>query len=176
MNNDLLKELRVKYNDQTIQRDNSEKKLQTLLKRKEILENSPLIKDYIELLEQIDASIEESYKEKFLLDSIISDFKYSKNDETNKIYQYVDTFITEDGLNVVVGRDCDDAEFDRYVDIESLSIIDNPVEDRYSFEASNKIIVGGYLPEIHNDFILNCIKDGQDVAVEKVLTRYKKNR
>ena len=53
MKEDLLKEFRNEYTMKLKMKQKNDKDLKTLMERKDILENSPLIKSYIELTEAI---------------------------------------------------------------------------------------------------------------------------
>lgn len=177
MNDKLLRDLRSKYMDKIVQQESNEKKLQVLLQRKAILENSPIVKGYVELLEQIDEVKNNTHDIKHILDNLVWDADNNYDQDTNKIYYYVGTFINDGKMAIPVDRNDSLGEFDSYVDIESLCTIDNPIEDRDSFEKSNTVIItDDELYELHDTFIMDCVRDGQDSAVTKVLTRYKKNR
>lgn len=175
MNNKSLKELKKKYNESINQNNRIKRNLQILIERKKILENSPIVKDYIDLLTQIEESKCQILTEEDILTDLITFLDYENGYETNKIYCYAGTFIQEGNNLRLVDKDYPSSEFDRYVDIESLYVIDNPVEDRKVFESENTIIYADNLYDLHDEFIIDCIKKGQNIAVEKVLSRHKKN-
>ena len=176
MNKDLLKDLKEKYNEKMKEKKINEGHLKVLLKRKEILENSPIVKDYIELIEQIEEMQSSIYNEQDILDSLVREVECNDEIDSNKLYLYVGTFINEGKIPRMVERDCFFGEFDRYVDIETLCLIDNPIEDREVFESSNTVITDGDLYELHDNFIIDSIKEEEDIAVRKVLTRKQKNK
>lgn len=171
MNKDLLNSLKEKYNTGMQEKNKNEKDLQVLLDRKQILENSPIVRDYIELLKQIKKHRKNLSSENKILSNLIHEVEYRDNDDTNGIYFYMGSFIHEGNRKRLVDRDYHLSEFDRYIDIESLCFRDNPVEDREIFERENIVILSGDLYDLHDEFIIDCITKDQDAAVAKVLSR-----
>ena len=179
MREDLLKEFRNEYRQDLRAKDENDKNLSILKQRKAILENSPLIKDYVELNSQIDQYMKNGDS----IDGIFNKalLKYVKKgltEETNEIYLYLGTYYS-DGIDTVeVERNSSDAVFDWYVDIESIKYVENPVEDRHDFELNNKVILledyhnSKYLLcEIRNQFIQDALYQGQDIACNNILSR-----
>ena len=179
MKEDLLKDFRSDYVKELKKKVDNDKYLEVLNQRKSILENSPLVKDYIRLNEQI----EECKKESYSIDRIFSKalLKYvdqGLTEETNQIYLYLGTYYSDGMDTVEVERNSSDAVFDWYVDIESVKYIENPVEDRNIFEENNKVVLlDNYhdskylLCDIRNQFIHDALCEGQDIACKKVLSR-----
>ena len=54
MNKELLKDFRDEYTEKLEINDKNEASLKVLMQRKEILENMPVIQDYIKLVKQIE--------------------------------------------------------------------------------------------------------------------------
>lgn len=176
MDNNLLKELKEKYNNEMCKKNEVDKSLKVLNKRKVILENSPIVRDYIELMDQIESLKYQITSEEEILNCLMTELEYRNDFKTNNIYCYCGTFIEENGSCTLVDEnDKEIGYFDRYVDIESLCVLDNPVEDREVFEKENIVIRDKNLYQLHDDFITDCIKINQDAAVKKVLSRSKKN-
>lgn len=183
MKEEILKDFRQEYIKRLEENEINNKSLNVLKNRKKILENSPLVKEYIELNKQID----DVTNKIFTADDIFTDTLYNFNnigltDETNNIYLYAGSFINEYGYERQVERDDSIAEFDKYINIESFENIDIPVEDRENFENSYRVLILDsnvpvkYLKyEIRDQFINDALLEGQEAACHKVLSRNKKN-
>ena len=183
MNKELLKDFRDEYTEKLEINDKNEASLKVLMQRKEILENMPVIQDYIKLVKQIeDLKNEVSTNKELFLRTLFDYEGKGLVDETNSIFVYDGSFITRDGNIIRTERNSSDAEFDRYIDIESIEEVDIPVEDRKLFERFNKVIfldeslpVKQSLYEIHNQFMQDAITNGEKAACKRVLSRNKKN-
>ncbi len=183
MNKELLKKFRNEYTERLEQNNKKETSLKALIQRKEILENMPIIQDYINLVKQIDElNAEVSTDKQVFLHTLFDYEEKGLVDETNSIFIYDGSFMTRNGIVIATERNSSDAEFDRYIDIESIEEVDIPVEDRKLFERFNKVIfldeslpVKQSLYEIHNQFMQDAITDGEKAACKKVLSRNKKN-
>ena len=183
MKENLLKELKKEYDKGMQEKEANDRRLKTLMDRKAILENSPIVKGYIELCEQIEAE-EENFclAGDVFIDALCDFTDKGLFDETNGIFLYAGTFITEFGYEKRVPEDYQFAEFSRYIDIESFEQLDIPVEDRKAFESNNKVL---FLPDeektkyvkydLRDQFVMDSLSEGQEVASKKILTRYKKN-
>ena len=183
MNEKVLNEFREEYNKRLEKKHKIDKSLDILKKRKEILENSPIVRDYIELNDQIEKVSDMIFTEEEVFFDTLYDFENKGLiDETNNIYLYAGSFINENGDERLVERDSLISEFDRYINIESLKDIDVPVEDRTNFEKNNKVLVldnNDYIKyliyDIRDQFIRDSLNYGQEDACSKVLIRNKKN-
>ena len=183
MKEELLKEFRNDYVERLKKKQSNAKDLKILMKRKEILENSPIVRDYIQLNSQIELLINESFDKDDIYLTTLMDFEdKGLMSETNEIYVYNGTFYTEDHIVKRVGRDNPVGEFDKYIDLESMDELEIPVEDRLAFEASHKVVPLGnmeptkfLLYKLRNQFIEDALYEGQEVACNKVLSRNKKN-
>ena len=81
MREDLLKQFRSEYVKRIEAKEKNDKSLKVLLDRKTILENSPLIKSYIELNEQIDDLKNNTIStESIFLDTIGADKELGKTE------------------------------------------------------------------------------------------------
>lgn len=172
MKTELLNELRNIYNEKQIEKIIDEKQLSVLLKRKEIFENSTIVQDYINLLNQINEYKKSINSEDDIWMSLIDYLDSNVGDDTNKIYVYAGSFIR--GLRSImrVAESSPTAQFDRYIDIESLCLIDVPVEDRKIFRKNNNIIYSDSdVYEIRDKFLTDAINEGQEYAVKRVLTK-----
>ena len=147
------------------------------------MENSPIIRDYVELCEQIEKEEGNfAYSEEIYLETLWDYEDKGLMDETNDIFLYAGTFMTDFAVEKRVDRDSIYGEFDRYINIESFDEILNPVEDREVFETKHKIIFSDVLEptkymlyEIRDEFINDSLSEGQEIACKKILSRYKKN-
>ena len=183
MKEDLLKDFRKEYNTKMQEKKETYKRLEVLMTRKSILENNQLVKDYIDLCKQIEIEEENMWLTDEIFVETLYDFENKGLvDETNGIYLYLGTFYTEYGCEMKVKRDDNAAEFDKYIDIESCKEIHIPVEDRTAFEKNNKVIfvegkehIKYLLFDLHEQFMHDALDNGQEVACNNVLRRYKKN-
>lgn len=183
MKEELLKEFRKEYKRRLTEKERDDKCLSILIERRNILERNPIVKNYMELNEQINKQLEKVVTpDDIYLDTLYDFENMGLMSKTNSILLYMGSFINENGFEAMVGRYNQAAEFDRYADIESLEYIDVPVEDRIDFERDNKVLVldtdepSKYLIyEIRDQFINSCLTDGQEAACKKVLSRNKKN-
>lgn len=183
MKESLLKDFRSEYKKRLKEKIELDKDLEILIKRRRILENSPIVKDYIELNNKIEEAMDKVCSEEDIFLSTLYEFD-SKGlaTDTNNILLYMGTFINENGYARLVDRNSSIAEFDRFINIESLDDVDVPVEDRDVFERNNNIIFLDnkepsmyLLHEIRDKFIQSALTDGQEKACKKILSRNKKN-
>lgn len=183
MKEEVLKDFRQEYIKRLEENEINNKSLNVLNNRKRILENSPLVRSYIELIKQI----EETANRILTTDEVFADTLYDFNnkgltDETNNIYLYAGSYVNEYGYEREVERDSSLAEFDKYINIESFEELDIPVEDRENFENSYRVLIldsnvpTRYLKyELRDQFINDALFEGQEVACHKILSRNKKN-
>ena len=183
MREDLLKDFRNNYVKKLKRKQTHDKALNILMKRKEILEKSTIVKDYIQLNSQIESLISESCNKNDVFFDTLYDFEgKGLMSETNEIYVYNGTFFTENSMVRRVHKDNPIGEFDKYINIESMDEIEVPVEDRLVFEKRHKIVpLDGleptkcFLYKLRNQFIKDSLFEGQEVACKKILSRNKKN-
>ena len=183
MKEDILKNFKKEYEFKLKEKENNDKCFEVLMNRKTIMENSPMIRDYIELCNQIEEAKEKLYSTQEVFSDVLYDFETKGLvDETNGILLYAGTFMTDFGSERNVHRDSIYAEYDKYIDIESFDEVLNPIEDREFFEKTNTIInlnisdpARYVLYDIRDEFINDALAEGQEVACKKILSRYKKN-
>ncbi len=179
MDNDLLTKLREEFLQKREENARKEAAFNSLMQRKEILENAPIVRDYIELLETIKEAKHGLKDEKQLFLHTL--FDYERNglvDETNGIFLYSGTYVREWDYGIRVEKDDPKAEFDEYIDIESLKTVEVPVEDREAFESKHETIeidesspVKYSLYELHRDFMYDAVMEGQEKACQRVLKK-----
>ena len=182
MKEDLLKDFRNEYIKRLKEKQNNDNILSTLMNRKKFLENSPLVRDYIELCNQIQKFEDKIFTEDEIFTYTLFEYEnMGLTSETNKIYFYAGTFLTENGEVKRVERNSSTGEFDKYIDIESIQILEVPIEDRDVFEKSNRVVdlnvdFDKYLfYDVRDEFINDCLNYGQEVACKKILSKNKKN-
>ena len=183
MKEDLLKDFRNDYVKRLKKKQSNDKDLKILMERKKMLENSPIVRDYIQLNSQIEMLLNESHNMNNIFFTTLCDYEdKGLMSETNGIYVYTGTYYNEAGIFRRVYKDSPFAEFDKYVDIESMREIEIPIEDRSAFLENHKIVpvdeieLSKYsLLELRKLFIENALYDGQEVACKKILCRNKKN-
>ena len=89
MKEELLKDFRNDYVERLKKKQSNAKDLKILMKRKEILENSPIVRDYIQLNSQIELLINESFDKDDIYLTTLMDFEdKGLMSETNEIYVY----------------------------------------------------------------------------------------
>ena len=141
MNKDLLQSFRDVYFKKIAERKQKSAEIETLLRRQKILENTLIVQNYIELLQTIEkAMLEMESEEQIFLHTMFDFQKKGLFDSTNNILLYDGTFINDQDYVIMVERDYPNAEFDKYIDIESSEELYIPVEDRESFEGSHKVV------------------------------------
>ena len=183
MKEDLLKELKKEYDRGIDEKEATDRRLKTLMDRKAILENSPIVKGYIELCEQIEVEEEKiCLASDVFVDTLYNFTNKGLFDETNGIFLYLGTFITEFGYEKKVPEDYQFAEFARYINIESFEQVDIPVEDKKVFENNNKVLfltdeeTTKYVKyDLRDQFVMDSLSEGQETATKRILSRYKKN-
>ena len=139
-------------------------------------------KDYIQLNSQIDTLLEKSHFDYDFVKTLSILEDKGLMSETNEIYVYNGTFYMQNNIVVRVHRNNPCGEFDKYIDIESMDEIEVPVEDRLIFEKNHKIVpLDGleptkyFLYSLRSKFIEDSLREGQEVACKKILSRNKKN-
>ena len=183
MQEDLLKEFRKEYDKGLKQQLISDDDLKVLIKRRSLLENSTIVKDYIQLNSQIETILNNSYNKDEVFNNTLSSFEdKGLMSDTNEIYVYNGTYYTRDGITIRVHKDNPCGEFDKYINLESLYEIEISIHDRSVFEESHKIVpldglepTKGFIYDLRSQFIEYALCDGQEVACKKVLSRKKKN-
>lgn len=182
MKDDLLEEFKNDYVDKSKRKHNYVNELKVLMKRKAIMENSTIVKDYIQLNSQIDTLLEKSHFDYDFVKTLSILEDKGLMSETNEIYVYNGTFYMQNNIVVRVHKNNPCGKFDKYIDIESMDEIEVPVEDRLVFEKNHKIVpLDGleptkyFLYSLRSKFIEDSLREGQEVACKKILSRNKKN-
>ena len=183
MKEDLLQEFRKDYEKRLDDNLKNRNNLAVLMKRKALLENSTLVKDYINLVNDIKETEDDIYTDYEVFSETLHDYmSMGLAQETNDIYLYIGSYVNEGGYNRKTERDDINAEFDSYINIESFVGVEIPVEDREVFEKEHKVLlIDESIPmkylihELREDFIKDALLNGQEEACKKVLSRNKKN-
>ena len=183
MREDLLKQFRSEYVKRIEAKEKNDKSLKVLLDRKTILENSPLIKSYIELNEQIDDLKNNTISTESIFLDTLSEFENKGlNERTNGIYYYLGSFdIDEYGNEYQVHRDdyFTNPLFERYIELESKRIIEIPSDDADQFENENCVVIDSDYPDvsmfsdIRKEYFYEALQEGQEIACKKFLSRNK---
>lgn len=179
MNNEALKFLKDEYYKGIENRNDAEDHFSSLLKKRDKMEKNPIVVKYLKLLKEIDNSTDYFIRDE---DIMFKAYDALKNNgmitDTNEIYFYYGTYIETNEETIQVPRNSDIGVYDIYRDIESRDCIKNPVELRSIFESNHKVIVFPRpfpsaidFNDLHRDFLNTAIKEGQDVACKKVLSR-----
>lgn len=179
MNSKLLKELKDDFLEKKAINDQNEKKLNSLIQRKELLENTRIVKDYIELCHQVNDMLDQVEDEKQMFLHTLFDYeRKGLVKETNGIFLYSGTYIRDCDYVIRVRKNDSDAEYDEYIDIESLEEIIVPVKDRAVFEKEHMVIalnedspIKYSLYELHHDFMYDSVIEGQEKACQKILKK-----
>ena len=180
MREDLLKQFRSEYVKKSEINNKNAESLKVLLERKAILENSPLIKSYIELNEQIDTLGNNIISTESIFLDTLSEFENKGlNDKTNEMYYYLGSFdIDEDGNEFQVYRDdyFSNPLFERYIELESKRIIEIPSDDADQFENENCVVIDSDYPDvsmfsdIRKEYFYEALQEGQEIACKKFLS------
>ena len=182
MKTELLHSLKEEYKRRMDEQSENDKNLKVLLNRKRLLENSPIVKDYIELTESIDMLSAEMESEEDILRDIISKSNDLLSENSYSIYYYAGSYLNEGLSSIRVERNSSIAEYNVYIDLESRQTIEVPVEDSRLFEENNLVIVLNNENTNYNTFnviremfLSDSIKHDLNIASQKVLKLDKKN-
>ncbi|MCM1370707.1 MAG: hypothetical protein NC181_02295 [Clostridium sp.] len=104
--------------------------------------------------------------------------------ESNNIYVYLGTYkysyeadVEHGPRDYKVSRNYKNADYSKYMDLETEDLIEIFINEREQFETSHKVIFPKNLfeqkefYEMQKTYIEDCVKDGQTLAVEKILKR-----
>lgn len=192
MKSDLLKDIREKLVQRRnmIEKENNKKiRLNELLKDPSVEEYLKLIGKYREYYELDDETYEESIMKIFNMyaDEIEEcdtyRIYYPENYFGYKLSYGKDTDkISEDGIKTLIGRN--------YINVETLKKLQIDFNDEESFRKQYRIIPTTYNPEpdnfgmycqpsknpnlleLHNNYILTMIKEGEEEAFQLIRKRY----
>ena len=179
MTDETLKIMQAEYQELT-SLEESERKRQSLQKKKVLLEKSPKVKQYKSVLEEIKElnKILKGRKNEIrgnvlyhVLDSHVID-----SSETNHIYVYVDSW----GKGATtVSYDYEDTLFRRYRNIESgrLEIVKHNEfrkfhEDNTVLFAPNGMDPNEFFYQVRKTFFETAFEQGQEEAVKVIIKRY----
>jgi len=169
MTEEILNIIRCKLNEEVNKRN-------SLINEFRRLENDSSVKKYlkmrdIDVIDENEYSIDES--------QIIMDLYtecVNNNIETNEIYYYCDVNIPvikkNDGYYLCSsGKDF----------VKLYKNIENSADELYilepecdSFEDSHIILSGNKYEDIHKEFIIDMVKNSQDVAIKRIVKKYHK--
>lgn len=157
-----------------------------LLKKIEELEQNEIVKEYLNLTEQL-KSID--YQEiigrsnEDIMESAFRNHMYSIK-ETNGIYVCLGTFMMNNTYDIEHGpsdyrlkRDDPRAEYRIYKDIEKTDSIQIPINKCEKFESTHKVIIPKtsltekYYYELQREFIKTAVKHDQEKACQRVLRK-----
>lgn len=169
----MKQETLIKIKESYERLEKKQKKIEKIWDRVDDLEKNPLIKEYLNLKEQIKLL---DYKERNLSDSdlleVCANSYLTYMEDTNDIYVCLGiVFLTEKGIK---------RKYKRYINLESSN--DNkliPIEQCELFESIHSVVEVSYpteYKEIQKKFILNAMVEGQDIACQKVLSRRKREK
>ncbi len=136
--------------------------------RIEILEQNPLVKEYIELKQRVKmVDPQKKYLTNEEILEICSDLYLSSSKETNNIYVYIGKVeLKEKGVK---------KDYKRYINLEAR--YDNhliPIEESELFESTHEIINAKgqeTYKEIQKEFMKTLMEEGQEKACKKVLSK-----
>ena len=103
-------------------------------------------------------------------------------ENSNNIYFYLGSFVIGNSNNYQVIRDniYKEPDYNLYIDIETKRIIGIDFYESEKFEKENKVIVCEDYPSmasfeiVRNNFLSDAVKNGQEKACKRVLSRYNK--
>ena len=181
MKEEILNRIKINYNNQ-LERQN---KYKEMLDRKKELEKEPLVIEYLSILENMDDKIL-SFTENQMLDNVV--YKELRNiEETNGIYVYLGTYSYSNEIDIVHGShdnrvnyNDEKADYRVYRDLESRYGFELKIVECEKFERENNVIfpkrylTEQYFCELQLEFFRDCIEDGQEKAVSRVMRKVKK--
>ena len=188
MTDNELEKIRSKYEKLL----STKKALESLQEEKKFLENNVKVKRYLEITNLLENNKENNSSLNYdnLIERSINSIPVSN---TNNIYVYIGTYRYNDEIDIIHGsKDDRVAFFDKkadyrvYRNIESLSYQDDysinvPVSQCEKFEREHNVIYpktclnGEYYYKVRREFFKTAILEGQEKAIEKVLTKKEKN-
>ncbi len=186
MEQEMLEKLKAEYNDISKMLSNNFEEIVELEKNPIIIRYNYL-KSIQNSAERCDYYNSDDYKKKYFLDLCIK--KYGISWQTNNIYVFMFECTQkrlEDLLHqtLSLSKDSKDNMVAYYVDIENpakYKIMSN--ENQKEFESTHRVVYGkehildcyDRYYNVRREFFTSCVEDGQDNAVQKVLSKYIKN-
>lgn len=179
MEKDTFLKIKSEYEEKITARTEFEKELEKLKSKVRIMQMHPAVCQFFEILEEYNKKID-IYNSFFDTNNVLlmeTADEYSKLNlikDTNKILFYRGSFSSN---HVQSFRIDSTAEYDLYIDIESLEKTKNPIQNREYFESNNNVIVTTNYPtqkeleKIRNEFFKTAVEEGQEKASIKVLNR-----
>ena len=189
MNDVLFNKLRERYFHVIEQNEREKDGLKAVEKRRDIVKQNPIVKQYLELEEQVkllkenilsdDQMISEffSYYEK-----LASEYKNNDDNDNNNIYFYLGSFAKnqyDEGYQInITNESRKKPEYNFYVNLETQEFIDVDYEEKDEFEKNNKVIITSSFPNIliydklRTEFFMDAMENGQDKARQRILTKY----
>ena len=144
------------------------------------LENNPAVQRYLHLksLEKSRDLLERG--EKGIVGIVIEKYGHGLIKETNNIWCYLYELDSSKAKEISLQSGDDNIQMVVYIDIENSSrVIAISKEEKEEFEATHKVVygnqrIGNPIDRYYNTrhyFFEYCLKDGQDKAVKKILTK-----
>ena len=169
MNKEVLKKIKESYE----RLEETQKEIKKVWNRINILEENPIVKEYLSLKESVKIlNPEKLTLSKSEILEICSRNYLTSNKETNDIYICLGT------VRLTVKKQA--KFYKRYINLEAYD--DNriiPIEESKEFEKNHQIIEAvnfNEYVELQKDFILNSIEEGQEVACKKLLLKKNKEK
>ena len=181
MKEELLEVIRDDYFEKINQNDKRKRNLEILKTRKSFLENSPIIKQYMDLEKQIDVHEQNIRSDELILEKLLNFYAGSINDkDSNDIFIYLGSFVYDMHNNEIQLNRNDDTitpDYNLYANIESADYRAIDYADYEKFEREHNVIIVSDFPnirtfyDIRSEFFKDAFSEGQEKAVSKVLKR-----
>lgn len=189
MEKDILKELRKEYKSKTSDLASKKNLLCRLFHQKEMIEDNPIVQEYLMLNRNIES-----------LKDDIKSMETEVKEKTVALYSNICANFSDDRLYVYIDDvyDANENFCSYYFDVLSGTAKEVIVSDVEEFERKNNVIdLNSYISNseslsngfdcqgsdlniadivriIQREFIMNSLEKGQDVAIQKMLTKARK--
>ncbi len=184
MNKKLLEDLKNSFLEEKEKNDIKKNSLKALKNRRDILLNSPVVKSYIEEernIKILERHIKNDYD---ILINLLNNYEeLGLTSENSDLYFYLGTFkVFSDGEERQCSRVDEDNSLDKYntyINLETKKFIHVDYPNVTEFENNNRIIISSDFPDIlqfnatRTKYFMDCIKNGEEKATKKILTRKK---
>lgn len=184
MKEEILQSIKKEYQEKKQQQNNTIE----ILKKIEELEQNEIVKEYLNLTEQINTVDYSQIIAQNKDDLLESAFRKHSNliKETNGIYVCLGTFMMDNICDIEHGpsdyrvrRNDPKAEYRVYQDLENYNTKQIPIKQCEEFENTHTVIIPKtiltekYYYELQREFLKNAVKYGQEKACQKVLKKIK---
>ena len=179
MNDYILCFLKSDYENRLNDKDKKESHIVKLLNAQYFLNQHPSFLKYIDFSDEIREYYENYQTNDDILDELVNEaINAGLLRENNNILFYAGTFMNDGKSIWQVPRDSIKGEYDLYLNIESCEQIQNPIENRSSFEGDHKIIFYKKVyPSMHDFrelkhyFFKSVMIEDQEEVCQRVLKR-----